>query len=82
MYIEELNIKTKDKFVTITLDYDELRWLNNALYHLSKLNNIEQDENFNKVYAEIIELFALIKNGMIPNFDLEAIYKLLKLENK
>lgn len=75
MNIRELN--TSSKMVTVTLDYDELRCINNAMYQVSKFDDVEKDKNFNNVRAKIIELFALVKHGMIPEFELQWMYKLL-----
>lgn len=75
MNIRELNTSSKD--VTVTLSYDELRCINNALYEVSRFDDVEKDDNFNNVYAKIIELFALVKHGRIPEFELKHMYKLL-----
>lgn len=75
MYIRELN--TNSKIVTVTIDYDELRCINNVMYQVSKFDDVEKDKNFNNVRAKIIELFALVKHGMIPEFELGWVYKLL-----
>lgn len=75
MHIRELN--TAYKIVTVTLDYDELRCINNAMYQVSRFDDVEKDGNFNDVYAKIIELFALVKHGMIPEFKLDLMCKLL-----
>ncbi len=75
MIIRELN--TNSKFVTVTLDYDEVRCLSNSLYEVSKFDDVEKEHNFNNVYAKIIELFSLVKHGKIPEFELKLIYKLL-----
>lgn len=75
MFIRELN--TSNKMVTVTFDYDELRCIQNALYQVSKFDDVEKDRNFNNVRAKIIELFALVKHGMIPEFELSWMHKLL-----
>ena len=75
MIIRELN--TNSKFATVTFDYDELRCLSNSLYEVSRFDDVEKDENFNNVYAKIMELFALVKHGKIPEFELKFMYKLL-----
>lgn len=79
MYIRELNT---EEIATVTLNYDELRCLNNSLYQLSKCVEIEKDSNFNSVYAQIIEVFALVKHGKIPHFELDHIHKLLNAEGE
>lgn len=75
MYIKELN--TSSNFAIVKLDYDELRCVNNALYELSRFDDVEKDDNFNDVRANFIELFALVKHGKIPEFELKHMYKLM-----
>ena len=75
MYIKELN--TNNRYVTVTLDYDELCCINNSLYQVSKFDDVEKDKNFNMVRAKIVELFALVKHGKIPEFELQTMYKLM-----
>ena len=75
MYIKKLD--TKSKVVTVTLDYDELCCINNAMYQVSKFDDVEKDNNFNNVRAKIIELFALVKHGKIPEFELQNMFKLM-----
>ena len=74
MNIREIN--TNGRFATVTFDYDELRCLCNSLYGVSKFDDVEKDDNFNNVYAKIIELFALVKHGKIPEFELRKMYEL------
>ena len=75
MYIREL--KTDRKFVTVTLDYDEVRCINNSLYELSEIANIKREHDFDIVRKKFVELFALIKHGHIPAFELDIMHKLL-----
>lgn len=75
MIIREIN--TNSKFATVTFDYDELRCLRNSLYEVSRFDDVKKDSNFNNVYAKIIELFALVKHCMIPEFELKLMCKLL-----
>lgn len=79
MNIRELN--TNIGSVTVSLDYNELRCINNSMYQLSKIDDAKKDENFNSVRAKVIELFTLVKDGKIPAFELGLIYNLLKQEN-
>ena len=60
MTIRELN--TNSRFVTVTLDYEDLRCVNNSLYELSRFDDVEKDKNFDIVRKRFIELFALIKH--------------------
>ena len=74
MYIKELNTKN---YVVVKLDYDELRCINNSLYELSRYDDLEKEDNLNDVRAKFIELFALVKHGKIPDFELKNMYKLM-----
>lgn len=75
MTIRELN--TNSKFVTVTLDYEDLRCVNNSLYELSRFDDVEKDKNFDIVRKRFIELFALVKHGHIPEFELNLMHKLI-----
>lgn len=75
MIIREIN--TNSKYATVTFDYDELRCLCNSLFAVSEFDDVKKDGNFNNVYAKIIELFALVKHGKIPGFELKKMYNLL-----
>lgn len=75
MTIRELN--TNSKFVTVTLDYEDLRCVTNSLYELSIFDDVEKDKNFDIVRKRFIELFALIKHGHIPEFELNLMHKLI-----
>lgn len=75
MTIRELN--TNSKFVTVTLDYEDLRCVNNSLYQLSRFDDVEKDNNFDIVRKRFIELFALVKHGHIPEFELNLMHKLI-----
>lgn len=74
MLIKTLN--TTSRRATIDIDYEDALCLVNALYHLSQLDNIEKDENFNEVYANVTMLHSLLKHQHIPDFELDTIYKL------
>lgn len=75
MYINNLDCGSKT--VTVRIDYDELRCLNNALYQLSQFDDVEKDNNFDNVRKGIIELFTLIKHGHIPEFELNTMHHLI-----
>jgi hypothetical protein len=79
MVIREIN--TNSKFATVTFNYDELRCLNNSMYQVSRFDDVEKDQEFNSVYAKVIELFALVKHGMIPDFELRLMCKLFFDDN-
>lgn len=75
MTIRELN--TNSGFVTVTLDYEDLRCINNSLYELSRFDDVEKDNNFDIVRKRFIELFSLVKHGHIPEFELNLMHKLI-----
>lgn len=74
MIIREID--TISKFATVTLDYDELRCLCNSMTQLDACK-FDKDKDFKNVYAKTIELFSLVKHGMIPEFELKLMYNLL-----
>lgn len=78
MKIKELS--TSSKRVTIEFDYEELRCIKNALYQISRFDDIEKDSNFKNVRADVIGLFQLMKFGKITEFGLQNMYKLLLKE--
>ena len=78
MYIKELN--RKDGFTptsVVTLDYDEVRTINNCLYKLSKLDDFKKDEDFLKARKNFYTLFTLLKHGTLPAFEVGVINKLV-----
>ena len=70
------NLDTTSRSATIDIDYEDALCLVNALYNLSRLDNIEKNENFNEVYANVMMIHALLKHQHIPDFELDKIYKL------
>ncbi len=74
MIIRELNSDTKS--ITVTFNYDECRCLCNSLYEVAQLD-IKKDKDFNSTYAKTIEMFSLVKHGMLPEFELRHIYNLI-----
>lgn len=77
MYIRNLNSEVRNGQATITLNYDEIRCICNSLFRLSTVENVEKESNFDKVRAGFITLFALVKHGMIPDFELQTMYNLI-----
>lgn len=75
MLIKTLN--TTSGRATIDIDYKDALCLVNALYQLSKLDNVEKDENFDEVYADVTMIYSLLKHQHIPDFELDTIYKLI-----
>ncbi len=71
------DLSTSNKTVTVTFNYDELRCVNDALFHLSEFDDVDKDSNFDDVRAKFIELFSLVKRGNIPEFELKHMYKLM-----
>jgi hypothetical protein len=74
------NIDRKNKHITLTLDIEETRDLTNLLFHARKvkpedkeLSSSEYDLNANMIMAH-----SLLKNGMIPEFELGLINKFRK----
>ena len=74
------NIDRKYKTITIQFDVEETRDLTNLLFHARKvkpedkeLSSSEYDLNANMIMAH-----SLLKNGMIPEFELGLINKFRK----
>lgn len=44
---------------------------------MSEFDDVDKDSNFDDVRAKFIELFALVKHGKIPEFELKQMYKLM-----
>jgi hypothetical protein len=78
-YIMNIKSLEREKFRTVTVElvYDEIRCICNSLYELSKNPYMKKEQNFDDVYKSFIELFALIKHGCIPDFELKNMYDLL-----
>ena len=77
MNIQNLTRENSYKGAIIELNYDEIRCICNSLYEISKISFMKKERDFNNVYKSFIELFALVKHGFIPDFELESMYKLL-----
>lgn len=80
MVIRELN--TDAKFATVTLSYDEIRCISNSLYQICKAEDIDADYDVDLMHAKMLELFSLIKHGMIPEFELGIIHDLIYKYNE
>ena len=82
MIIRNLNNPERgNSSATITLNYDEIRCLCNSLYTLAEeCDDKDLQRNFNQVYADIIQLFALVKHGRLLDDQIESIYELLNLD--
>ncbi len=68
-------IDATEKTATVILSYDDLRCLNNSLYHVSE-QECKKDADFNTVYSNILLLFTLAKYGKLPAFEFDHISKL------
>ena len=77
MIIQNLTREKNFKDATVNLTYDEIRCICNSLYELSKIPYLNKDIEFNRVRKSFIELFALVKHGFIPSFELAHMYELL-----
>ena len=75
MFIRKLD--SGSRTVTVELDYDELRCVNNALYELSRYDDLEKDHDFNLVRKRFMEVFTILKHGYIPAFELNIMHDLL-----
>ena len=75
MFIRKLD--SGSRTVTVELDYDELRCVNNALYELSRYDDLEKYHDFNIVRKRFMEVFTILKHGYIPDFELNIMYDLL-----
>ena len=81
MVIKELNT-TNYKHAVVELSYDEIRCISNSLYQLSKVEDTDTDFDLDLMNAKMLELFSLIKHGMIPEFELGIIHDLIYNYNK
>ena len=75
------NFNTVSRKATIDIDYEDALCLLNSLYQLHKFEDIEKDENFNRVYSNIMMLHSLLKHSHIPDWELQQMYKLV-IRNK
>ena len=80
MVIRELT--TDAKFATVTLSYDEIRCISNSLYQLSKIKDEDKEFDLPLMHAKMLELFSLVKHGMIPEFELGVIHDLIHNYNE
>ena len=77
------NIDRKYKTITIQFNIEETRDLTNLLYHARKVKSEDKglsngEYNLN---ANIIMAHSLLKNGMIPKFELDLINELKQKRN-
>lgn len=70
------NLNTQSRHATIDLDYEDALCLLNSLYQVSKFDDVDKEANFDEVYSNIIMLHSLLKQGHLPEFELDQMYKL------
>lgn len=82
MEIKEIvhNPKYNVKCATVTLDYDELRDLSNALCDIGENESWTKRPSYWKIRRNIYWLFDLVKNGCVDEFSVEQSYELLQKE--
>lgn len=71
------NLNTTTRKATIDINYADVLCLLNSLYQLHKFEDIEKDENFNRVYSNIMMLHSLLKYSHIPDWELQQMYRLI-----
>lgn len=81
MVIKELST-TNYKHAVVELSYDEIRCLSNSLYQICKTEDIDTDYDVDLMHAKMLELFSLIKHGMIPEFELKVIQEAIQKYNE
>lgn len=79
MFIKKLD--SGSGIVTVELNYDELRCVNNALYELSRYDDLEKDHDFKLVRKRFMEVFTILKHGYIPGFELNIMHDLIFRNN-
>lgn len=70
MSIEQLSSRTGNKFVTVSLVYEECRDIANGLYHISK-----EKPEYEAIYNKCKIMFDLVKEGMIAPGTISRISK-------
>lgn len=81
MLIKSIHTDSPYRHAIVELNYDDLCCLVNSLYHQSGTME-ESDPNFDEVYKNFIELFALVKHQHIPDFELKQMYDLIDKKAK
>lgn len=74
MHVTDLHNTELFKNITVVMNYDEVRDINNALYHASK-----DDPKYQQVYTKVKVIFDLIKHGMIQPETCGAIVNLANI---
>lgn len=70
MTINELSSTTNNKYVNVTLTYEECRDISNALYNLQK-----EDKKYKDIYGKCKFLFDMVKHGNIQPETVKALSK-------
>lgn len=81
MVIKELNT-TNYKHAVVELSYNEIRCLSNSLYQICKTKDIDVDYDVDLMHAKMLELFSLVKDGYIPEFELRVIQESIQKYNE
>lgn len=72
MTIEKIEHNPGASKATVTLNYKDIRDINNALC---------KDENISELHRYFFLLFEIVKNGCIDRFTIEHLSELLKMED-
>lgn len=74
MIIEKLSSETNNKYASITLTYEEIRDISNALYYLTSGEKCDASK-YQILYAKSKMVFDLVKHGMIQPETIDALDK-------
>ena len=74
MKIEKLSSETNNKYASITLTYEEIRDISNALYYLTSGEKCDVSK-YQILYAKSKMVFDLVKHGMIQPETIDALDK-------
>lgn len=77
MTIEQLSSKENNKYVTVTMTYDEARDISNALYYLISRKECDLGK-YQLTYSKCKFVFDMVKHGMIQPETLNAFDKVTK----
>ena len=69
------NIDRKSGYITLTLCTEEMRDLTNLLFHarVRKEDANQMSSSEYNLNSNVIMAYSLLKNGMLPEFELEQI---------
>ena len=78
MNIDKFSSESHNKYITVTLNYDEIRDLANALYMYTEQTNSEDSKKYLDIAAKMHLLFDLVKHGNIQDSTVKKYARLLK----